>query len=467
MMKGLIFLTSILIGFCSCETKSKEPKLGIPDKPNIIFIMSDDQGYADLGCYGSKSLLTPHLDKMAREGMMFTDVYVGSPVCAPSRCVLLTGKHTGHATRRDNRTTNDVHKPFQERKLVPLRNEDFTFGKMLKEEGYATGAFGKWGLGNPGTSGTPDQHGFDEFYGYLDQVHAHNYYTNYLMHNLDTIYIPENNDDKKAIYSHDLIFKEALDFVKRNKDNPFLLYLPITLPHGNYEIPDNSLYKDKPWKEIVKNYAAMISKLDEDVGVLLSMLKELDIDEKTIVFFTSDNGPNPPFLSDLESNKPFRGVKRNLLEGGIRVPMIVRWPGKINPGSLSDFMWGFYDVLPTLADLTGSAFPSDIDGVSVLPALLGEEQKPKEFLYWEYYSPFQQAVRYNNWKGIRLGTQEDIHLFDLDKDPEERNNVASENPIIIKKIMAVMQNEHRDSPYWPVIEKTENKTTETIFNQNF
>jgi arylsulfatase A-like enzyme len=431
--------------------------------PNIIFIMSDDQGYADLGCYGSKVLKTPFIDKMAGEGMRFTQVYTGSPVCAPTRCGLLTGKHSGHITRRDNRSTDDITKPFAKRKLIPLDPDDFTFGEMLKKAGYATGAFGKWGVGNPGTTGTPDLHGFDEFYGYLDQVHAHDYYTDYLMHNLDTIPIPENKAGQKGLYSHDLIFEKSIDFVKKNKHKPFLLYLPLTLPHGKYEIPDNSLYADYPWKENVKNYAAMISKMDSDIGRLFSLLKELEIDQNTIVFFTSDNGPNPPFLKDLESNKPFRGVKRNLLEGGIRVPMIVRWPGKIKAGSVSEFTWGFWDVLSTFADLANTSSPPGLDGISVLPTLLGQNQKEKDFLYWEYYSPFQQAVRFDNWKGIRLGTSEKIHLFDLASDPQEKNNVASNHPQIVLKMKSIMEKEHQDSPHWPVIEKANKETVDLLF----
>jgi len=413
MMKKYSYLLGILFIFAIttfCSTSKKEVT---PDQPNIIFIMSDDQGYADLGCYGSQFVKTPGLDKMAAEGMRFTDVYAGSPVCAPTRCVLMTGKHSGHITRRDNRTTDDLDKAFGRRKLIPLNPEDYTIGEMMKAAGYTTGAIGKWGLGNPGTTGTPEQQGFDHFYGYIDQVHAHDYYTDFLMKNTDTIPIPENRNKQRQVYSHDLMAQDALDFIRKHKDEPFFLYLPYTTPHGKYEVPDNSAYAEQPWEERVKNYAAMISLMDKDIGNMFALLKELGLDENTIVFFTSDHGPNPPFIKPLESNKPFRGVKRQVLEGGLRVPMIVRWPEKIKAGTTSDFVWAFWDVMPTLADLAGQPAPKGIDGISVLPTLLGQSQKPHEFLYWEFYSPFQQAVRIENWKGIRVGTSEPIHLYDL------------------------------------------------------
>jgi len=399
---------------------------------------------------------------MAAEGMRFTQTYAGSPVCAPTRCVLMTGKHSGHITRRDNRTTYDIDQPFGKRKLIPLNSEDFTIGEMMKEAGYVTGAIGKWGLGNPGTTGTPDLQGFDYFFGYIDQVHAHNYYTDFLMRNTDTIPIPENKNGQRKVYAHDLLAEEALNFIRQHKNEPFFLYLPYTLPHGKYEVPDNSLYADQPWSEKVKNYAAMISLMDKDIGKMFSLLKELELDEQTIVFFTSDNGPNPPFLKPLQSNKPFRGVKRQLLEGGIRVPMIVRWPEKIKAGSVSDFVWAFWDVMPTLAEISGIKPREKIDGISVLPTLMGQAQEAHDFLYWEYYSPFQQAVRMKNWKGIRLGTNEAIHLYDLNNDPEERNNVAQDHPDIIIEMKAVMEKEHEPNSYWPAIPSADDKTKKML-----
>lgn len=452
------YLFSLFV-FFTCSTAQQQVKKTVnnKEKPNIIFIMSDDQGYADLGCYGSTTLKTPHLDQMAAEGMRFTQVYAGSPVCAPTRCVLLTGKHSGHITRRDNRTTDDIEKPFRQRKLIPLKSSDYTFGEMMQQAGYKTGAFGKWGLGNPGTTGTPDQQGFDEFHGYIDQVHAHDYYTDFLMHNLDTIPIPENRNGQKKVYTHDLIAEQALEFIKENQQTPFFLYLPYTLPHGKYEVPDNSLYADQPWTEKVKNYAAMISRMDDDIGDLFALLKELDLDENTIVFFTSDHEPNPPFLKDLASNKPFRGIKRQVLEGGLRVPMIVRWPQKIKAGIVSDFVWAFWDVMPTFADLAGITPPKGMDGFSVLPTLLGQSQKPHEYLYWEFYNPFQQAVRIDNWKGIRLGTKEEIHLFDLNTDVKEENNVAASHPALVARIAGIMEQAHEPTAFWPAVEKADKK----------
>lgn len=442
----------LLVFLNACSVPKEKVSDSKSQQPNIIFIMSDDQGYADLGCYGSQFVKTPHLDQMAAEGMRFTQAYAGSPVCAPTRCVLLTGLHSGHTTRRDNRTTDDIEKPFMKRKLIPLKAEDYTIGELLQDAGYTTGAFGKWGLGNPGTSGAPYLQGFDEFYGYIDQVHAHNHYTEYLMHNADTIPIPGNLNGQRKDYAPDLIAEKGLDFIKQNQDNPFFLYLPYTPPHGKYEVPDNSLYADQPWSEKVKNYAAMISRMDGDIGAVFSLLEKLELDENTIVFFTSDHGPNPPFLKDLKSNMPFRGIKRQLLEGGIRVPMIARWPGKIKAGETSDFAWAFWDVMPTFSDIAGAPFPKESDGMSILPTLLGEQQKAHEFLYWEYHSPFQQAVRIDNWKGIRLGTKEEVYLFDLSKDLEEQHNVAADNLEIVRKMEIVMEREHRPNPYWPIVE---------------
>lgn len=456
-----ILLLIIVSLFTSCSPKLDQKPLAT--KPNIIFIMSDDQGYHDLGVYGSEQVKTPSLDQMAREGMRFTQVYAGAPVCAPTRCSLLTGKHTGHTTRRDNRSTDDLDKSFRQRKLIPLAKEDYTFAHMLQEAGYVTGGFGKWGLGNPGTTGTPDQQGFDEFFGYLDQVHAHDYYPSFLMHNLDSIPIPENEGGKHGIYTHDLIAEKSRQFIKDHAKKPFFLYLPFTPPHGKYEVPDNSLYADQSWPEKVKNYAAMITRMDKDIGEMFALLKELQLDENTIVFFTSDHGPNPPFLKDLKSNKPFRGIKRQVLEGGLRVPMIARWPGKIKAHSVNHFPWAFWDVMPTFAELAGLKIPDQTDGISVLPSLLGKKQTSDRALYWEYYSPFQQAVRLGDWKGIRLGTEEPIHLYDLTQDQAEKHNIAQAHPEIVAQIEKIMETEHVDTPHWPTVAKAKKKSIQLIY----
>jgi arylsulfatase A-like enzyme len=449
---ALLFCSILLLSCASNRSKEKTSRL-----PNIIFIMSDDQGYADLGCYDGPYVQTPHLDRMAAEGLRFTQVYAGSPVCAPTRNALMTGQHSGHITRRGNRATHRPDLPFAQQELVPLRDEDYTIGEMMKAAGYTTGMIGKWGLGNPGTTGTPDRQGFDHYFGYLDQVHAHDYYTTYLMRNGDTLAIPENENGQRRVYSHDLLAKDALDFIREHQQEPFFLYLPFTPPHGRYEVPDNSAYADQDWPEQVKNYAAMITRMDRDIGRIFELLKELNLDEQTIVFFTSDHGPNPPFVKAIESNKPFRGVKRQVLEGGLRVPMIVRWPGKVPAGQVSDFVWAFWDVMPTPADLAGIPTPEQTDGISVLPTLLGKSQEGHEFLYWEFYDPFQQAVRLGDWKGIRLGLEEPLHLFNLSEDIREERNVAAAHPEIVQKIEAIMAAEHTPNEFWPPLKKADER----------
>ncbi|NQT87145.1 sulfatase-like hydrolase/transferase, partial [bacterium] len=277
--------------------------LAAPEKPNIIFIMVDDMGIGDVGCYGSKKVKTPNVDRMATEGTRFTDCYAGSAVCGPTRCTLLTGLHSGHATRRGNRAKANPPGTGKDRGLVPLRASDVTIGTVLKKAGYVTGAIGKWGLGNPGTTGTPEKHGFDFFYGYLDQVHAHNYYTDHLYRNT----VSEPIESK--VYAHNLFEKETEGFLRKYKDKPFFLYLPYTLPHGKYVVPSDAPYSDEKWPQMVKNYAAMCTLADTTVGKILGWLTELGIDERTLVFFTSDNGPNKPFLAPLNSGGGFRGTK--------------------------------------------------------------------------------------------------------------------------------------------------------------
>jgi len=426
-------------------------------KPNIIFIMADDQGWGDLGCYGSPELQTPNLDQMAREGIRFTDCYSGSAVCAPTRCVLMTGMHPGHATRRDN-TAKASFDEFEGRPLVPLSPSDVTVAAALKSAGYQTGGFGKWGLGNPGSTGSPDLHGFDDFFGYLDQVHAHDYYTDHLVRNGgETVTLKGNENGKRQVYSHDVIFDESLDFVREHQRSPFFLYLPICLPHGEYEIPSDAPYSGKSWPQSVKNYAAMIGRIDRDVGRLIALLKELGIDKNTIVFYTSDNGPNSRFIKPLKSAGPFRGIKRQLREGGLRAPMIVRWPGKVPAGKTSPFVWGHVDFFATACDIARASAPEKTDGVSVLPTLLGKTQTPRPPLYWEIYSPFQQAVRLGQWKGFRNGTKEPLELYHLAEDPGERENLATQNPKIVRQIETVMNTSHRPSRFWPTVAKPSQK----------
>ena len=422
-------------------------------KPNIIFIMADDLGYGDLGCYGQKTIRTPRLDRLAAEGIRFTQVYAGSTVCAPSRCTLMTGKHQGHALVRGNRSPE-----------VALRPEDVTVAEVLKRAGYTTALYGKWGVGGPVTSGRPNLKGFDDFFGYLSQSHAHAFYPEHLWENEIERFIRGNLGRRRDDYSHDLFTDRALKFLDRKHDKPFFLYLPYTIPHTNnelgratgdgMEVPGYGSYAEKDWPNPEKGFAAMIERLDRDVGRILDKLRERGIDENTIVFFTSDNGPHregghdPDFF---QSRGPLRGIKRDLYEGGIRVPTLARWPGKIKPGQVSDQVWAFWDVLPTLAELGGAAAPSDTDGISMVPALLGKTQTQHEYLYWEFHERgFRQAVRMGDWKGVRLAKGAKIELYDLKKDLGEENDIAGQHPDVVSKIEHLMETARTESKEFPV-----------------
>jgi arylsulfatase A-like enzyme len=428
-------------------------------RPNIVFILADDLGYGDLGCYGQKQIQTPHIDRLATEGMRFTQFYAGSTVCAPSRCVLMTGLHLGHCYIRGNAKLN-------------LRPDDLTVAKVLKEAGYTTGLVGKWGLGHEGSTGVPTRQGFDEFFGYLDQHHAHNYYPSFLVRNEQRVplqnLVPNEGEfgqgvaAKKVEYSHDLLAKDALAFIDRHKDDSFFLYLALTIPHANneagkqgMEVPELAPYAEQEWPEPNKAHAAMITRLDRDIGRLIERLKKHGLDERTIVFFSSDNGPhaeggnNPEFFN---SNGPLRGIKRDLYEGGIRVPLVVRWPGKIKAGSESDFIGSFADILPTAAALAGASIPEGTDGLSFLPALLGKsaEQKQHDFVYWEFYERGSaQAVRMGNWKGVVKPLGGDtVELYDLTRDIGEEHNVAAAHPDVTARILAIVKEAHSPSPLW-------------------
>jgi arylsulfatase A-like enzyme len=429
--------------------------------PNIIFILADDLGYGDLGCYGQKQILTPHIDRLAREGLRFTDFYAGSTVCAPSRCVLMTGYHTGHCSIRGNSKQN-------------LRPEEITLAEVLKDAGYATGLFGKWGLGHEGSSGVPTRQGFDAFFGYLDQHHAHNYYPAYLMKNEDRFplknVVPGDGDfgsgvaTTKAEYSHDLIAAEALKWLDRQqKDQPFFMYLAFTTPHANneagkkgMEVPDLGPYADKDWPDPQKAHAAMITRMDADVGRLLQKLKQLGVDENTLIFFSSDNGPhaeggNDPQFND--SNGPLKGIKRDLTDGGIRVPFIARWPGKIAAGKTSGFVGSFVDMMPTLAELSGTAgaMPKDIDGISIVPTLLGKAdvQKQHDYLYWAFYERGGgQAVRMGKWKAVQQPITSPVRLFDMAADIGEERDVAGQHQDVVARAAAAMKEAYRPSDQW-------------------
>ncbi len=459
-VRGALFGLALVSTACG---KPSEPAL----PPNIIFILADDLGYGDLGAYGQQLIETPYLDAMAAEGMRFTQHYAGSTVCAPSRCVLLTGRHTGHAAIRGNGSP-------------PLPDEEVTLAELLKRAGYRTGVVGKWGLGGPGTSGHPLRQGFDYFFGFLSQIRAHNYYPDYVWEDSTRVDLPNqvviadrgyakgmgSAATRREVYIHDRFSEKALDFVESSANGPFFLYLAYTIPHANnefwltsdhgMEVPDYGRYADRDWPEAQRGTAAMISRLDRDVGRLFQLLKEKGIDRQTIVFFSSDNGPhaegnNQPDFFD--SNGPFRGIKRDLYEGGIRVPLLVRWPGVIPPGTESDRPSAFWDFLPTACALADVETPPATDGLSLLPTLQGQEAPAHPFLYWEFFEQGgRQALRMDDWKAVRYGVNEQpdapIELYDLQADPGETRNVAQENPEIVERLRQTMQAARTPSAVW-------------------
>lgn len=362
-------------------------------RPNIIYLMSDELGYYETGFMGSKTIQTPNLDKLAAGGIVFRNLFAGGSVCAPTRCSLLTGKHTGHTSVRRNGGG------------TPLRAEEETIASILKAQGYATGGFGKWGCGGRDSTGVPEKHGFDLFFGYYDQVHAHTYYPPYLIRNSEEVKLEGNNGGTAGkTYSHYVIHEEALKFIREHAKEPLFAYLPYTPPHGFFKIPDNDpawdLYRDKPWPEDARRYAAMVTMIDRQMGEILALLKELGIENNTLIFFSGDNGAADYFKSkdhprgfhagnrNPQTGVEYRGHKGMLYEGGVRVPFFAWWPGKIAPGRVSEHLGYFPDVLPTIAEITGAKAPTDVDGLSFLPELIGEaaaghKQTQHEYLYWE------------------------------------------------------------------------------------
>jgi arylsulfatase A-like enzyme len=424
--------------------------------PNIVYIMSDELAYYELSHMGNPRIHTPRIDRMAKEGVRFTHALAGSPVCAPLRCNLMTGKHAGHASVR----VNDGG--------TPLRAGEPTIASMLKKIGYATGGFGKWGCGGRDSTGVPEKHGFDVFLGYYDQVHAHSFYPPYIIRNSEEVELEGNRGGRAGpTYSHYVIMEDALEFIRENKDKPFFCYLPITPPHGMYDIPADDpaweLYRDDKWvqdpdvSQDAKNYAAMVTMVDRNVGQVLDLLKELELDDNTIVFFTGDNGGHDRFRSpdhprgyfgpnvDPKTGVEFRGGKGNLYEGGLRIPFIVRWPGKIEAGRVSDLLFYQPDVLPTLAELTGAKPPADIDGLSILPELIGveaagREQQQHEFLYFEFGR--QVAVRTEQWKAIQPKTDAAWELYNLNTDVSETTNVADAHPDVLARLKSWAEQSH-------------------------
>ncbi len=480
-----------LILFC-CLSRSS---FAAPDrKPNIIFFIADDLGYGDVGCFGQKLIRTPNIDRLASEGMRFTQHYSGNPVCAPSRCVLMTGKHSGHSFIRDNREV----KPEGQ---FPIPENTLTLAKLLKQNGYTTAAFGKWGLGGPDSSGAPLRQGFDRFYGYNCQRLAHNLYPNFLWDNDHKVplqntaaeleqNLPKDADPKDPAsyagftgkdYAPDLYAQQALRFIRENKGRPFFLFFPTVVPHLALQVPEDSLkeYEGKfpetpytggrgyvPQRTPRAAYAAMVTRMDRDLGRMLALIKELDLDENTILVFTSDNGPAPQDVGGVDprffdSNGPLRDGKGTVYEGGIRVPLIVRWKGKIKAGTTSKQVTGFEDWMPTLLELAhGKENVGDIDGISFAPVLLGRKVPERPFLYREFpASGGQQSIRVGNWKAVRKNLKPKdksapnlrLELYDLGNDVGETKDVSSQHPEVVAKLEKLMAEQHIPSKQFPFV----------------
>lgn len=450
-------------------------------KPNVIYILADDLGYGDVGVFGQKDIRTPHLDKLAAQGMKLVQHYSGSTVCAPSRSTLMTGLHTGHTPIRGNRE-------IQPEGQTPLPAGIMTLPKMFKAQGYATGAFGKWGLGYPGSEGSPNNQGFDEFFGYNCQRLAHNYYPYYLRHNDEKVMLPENAGRGTGTYGPDLIQEKTLEFIKQHKDQPFFMYVPHVLPHAELLVPDDEIrksylgkFEEKPHKGYDEgpkyrlgpygstptpktDFAAMITRLDMHVGQIIALLEELDLTDNTFVVFTSDNGPhkeggaNPEYF---DSNSIYKGMKRDLYEGGIRVPTIMKWPGHIPAGHSTDYLSCFWDMLPTFADLVETTITTPHDGISILPTLLGKTQPERKYLYWEFYyngnRPGKKALRRGDWKLISnqvwASGPENYELYNIAKDPSENDNLASAYPEKVAELSKLMKASHQPSEIFKFGEK--------------
>ena len=431
-------------------------------QPNIIYILLDDAGYGDLSCYGQTKFLTPNIDRLASEGMKFTNHYSGSTVCAPTRSVIMSGLHTGHTPSRGNREIKPVGQ-------FPIPATTFTIAEALKKAGYATGAFGKWGLGNPGSEGDPIHQGFDRFFGYNCQRNAHTYYPTWLFDDLRKIEL-----DGKT-YAHDLIMDKAVEWIDRQHENPFFCFLPVTIPHAAMHVPEkyaapfrkkfpefeNKVGRYGNNKPFAKNpaaqFAGMMTALDVGIGRVLKSLKKHQIDQNTIVLLSSDNGPHKEgghMPNYFNSNGGLRGFKRDLYEGGIRCPLLVRWPGKVEAGSTSNHISAHWDLFPTFCELAGTNPPEGLDGISFLPTLLGKEQEKHEHLYWEFYEGGgKRAVRIGKWKAVqnqvnRKGKDAPIEIYDLESDRAETSDLAAQNSELIARIQKIFERSHTPSPLW-------------------
>tara|TARA_R110000765_G_scaffold113724_1_gene206158 strand:- start:176 stop:1657 length:1482 start_codon:yes stop_codon:yes gene_type:complete len=467
----------ILIGvgilFTSCreEAKNEEPKITEVGKPNIIYILADDLGYGDLSVYGQKKFSTPNIDRLASQGIRFTQHYSGSTVCAPSRSALMTGMHTGHTVVRGN-------KEIQPEGQYPIPDNTYTLAEALKKAGYVTGAFGKWGLGFPGSEGDPVNQGFDTFFGYNCQRMGHNYYPYHLWSNRDSIVLKENLDKGDGSYAPKLIHAQTLQFMEDNKEKPFFLYVPSIIPHAELVAPEDYMEKHRgkyPPEKVYKGtddgpefnlgpyrsqteshaaFAAMVSLLDDQVGEIMDKVEALGLGNNTIIVFSSDNGPHQEGGADPEyfnSNGPLKGFKRDLYEGGIRVPMIVRWPGKIKANSQTDHISAFWDVFPTISEIAGVSVPNNLDGISFLPALMQNgNQKQHDYLYWEFHEKGgRQAIRKGIWKAVKYDVFKNadapMELYNLKEDLGEENNVAKTQPEVVREMQAIFDSARTDS----------------------
>lgn len=472
-MKKIFYLLFVAVLFLfSCQNKSNKKSVAQAENqnPNIVYILADDLGYGDLSCYGQTNFATPNIDKLTETGMKFTQHYSGCTVCAPSRSSLMTGQHTGHTFIRGN-------KEWKPEGQYPLEAKAITMAEILKTAGYATGGFGKWGLGFVGTEGDPNNQGFDEFYGYNCQRIGHNYYPYHLWHNQEKIVLKGNEGTATGEYGPELIHKQALKFMEDNKDKPFFMYYPSIIPHAELFAPEEYMIKYRGKFDPEKNYkgvddgeryktggygsqpeshaafAAMIDYLDMQVGEIVAKLKELGVYENTLIIFTSDNGPHMEGGADpdyFDSNGILKGYKRDLYEGGIRVPMIAVWDGKIKPGQETDHISAFWDVLPTVTEIAGASTPENIDGISFLPTLLGETQNQHDYLYWEFHERGgRKALRKGDWKLVNYNVKNPkkttIELYNLSNDIGEENNVAAKHPEIVKELMDLMNSARTES----------------------
>jgi arylsulfatase A len=466
MTKTVGRLTLLIAAIALASTTASGSRQQKPSRPNILLIQADDLGYGDLSVYGQSRFSTPSLDRLAAGGIRFTQYYSGSTVCAPSRTALMTGLHTGHAWIRGNGD-------------IPLRPEDVTIAEVLRGAGYRTAVIGKWGLGTPGTTGQPDRQGFDHAFGFLDHRHAHRQYTDHVWRNGERA-----ATDLERDYVNDLFTRETTEFIQRSDERPFFVYLNYTVPHAELRAPEDAmapvrgLFPEKPFENPAADakptgaaadvpslgyrsqptphaaFVAMVTRMDRDIGRLADLLRSRGIDRNTLMMFISDNGPHQEGGGDpvfFKSSGPLRGIKRDLYEGGIRVPMIASWPGVIPSGRVSDHAWAHWDMMPTLGEIAGAGVPAAIDGLSLARALRGEAQPAHEFLYWEFHERgFQQAVRMGKWKAVRLKKDAPLELYDLAADPVEQHDIAPANPSIVSRIEEYLKTARTESVRWPV-----------------